>query len=53
MLLLDEVDVFLEARAAQDIHRNTLVSIFLSMLEYFQSILFLTTNRVQTFDDAF
>ncbi|KAI0016091.1 hypothetical protein F4780DRAFT_713665 [Xylariomycetidae sp. FL0641] len=53
ILLLDEADVFLEKRNLQDIHRNALVSIFLRQLEYFQGILFLTTNRVQTFDDAF
>ncbi|KAI2633570.1 hypothetical protein GGS26DRAFT_51476 [Hypomontagnella submonticulosa] len=53
ILLLDEADVFLEKRNMHDIHRNALVSIFLRQLEYFQGILFLTTNRVQTFDDAF
>lgn len=53
VLLLDEADVFLEKRELHDIHRNALVSIFLRLLEYFQGILFLTTNRVQTFDDAF
>lgn len=53
VLLLDEADVFLEKRTIQDIHRNALVSIFLRLLEYFQGILFLTTNRVETFDDAF
>ena len=53
VLLLDEADVFLEARTTHDIHRNALVSIFLRLLEYFQGILFLTTNRVETFDDAF
>ncbi|RKF81521.1 hypothetical protein GcC1_025002 [Golovinomyces cichoracearum] len=53
VLLLDEADVFLEKRNIQDIHRNALVSIFLRLLEYFQGILFLTTNRVETFDDAF
>ena len=36
VLLLDEADVFLEARTPQDIHRNALVSIFLRLLEYFQ-----------------
>ncbi|TKA83950.1 hypothetical protein B0A55_00187 [Friedmanniomyces simplex] len=36
-----------------DIQRNALVSIFLRLLEYFQGILFLTTNRVDTFDEAF
>ncbi len=53
VLLLDEADVFLEKRTIQDIHRNALVSVFLRLLEYFQGILFLTTNRVETFDDAF
>ena len=53
ILLLDEADVFLEKRTIQDIHRNALVSIFLRLLEYFQGILFLTTNRVETFDEAF
>ncbi|OMP82174.1 ATPase family AAA domain-containing protein 3B [Diplodia seriata] len=53
ILLLDEADVFLERRQVHDIHRNALVSIFLRLLEYFQGILFLTTNRVETFDDAF
>ncbi|KAI7259262.1 hypothetical protein KC345_g10360 [Hortaea werneckii] len=53
VLLLDEADVFLEKREVHDIHRNALVSIFLRLLEYFQGILFLTTNRVDTFDEAF
>ena len=42
-----------EARQPTDVSRNALVSIFLRLLEYFQGILFLTTNRVQTFDPAF
>jgi hypothetical protein len=53
VLLLDEADVFLEKRQVQDVHRNALVSVFLRLLEYFQGILFLTTNRVETFDEAF
>ena len=53
ILLLDEADVFMEKRSLHDIHRNALVGIFLRLLEYFQGILFLTTNRVETFDDAF
>ncbi|KAF2467325.1 uncharacterized protein BDR25DRAFT_345066 [Lindgomyces ingoldianus] len=53
ILLLDEADVFLEKREVHDIHRNALVSIFLRLLEYYQGILFLTTNRVETFDEAF
>ncbi|KAF2861649.1 P-loop containing nucleoside triphosphate hydrolase protein [Piedraia hortae CBS 480.64] len=53
ILLLDEADVFLAQRETFDIRRNALVSVFLRLLEYFQGILFLTTNRVETFDEAF
>jgi len=53
ILLLDECDIFLEARTAADIARNRLVSIFLRQLEYFQGFMFLTTNRVTAFDAAF
>ena len=53
VLLLDEADVFIEQRTPQDLRRNALVSIFLRELEYYQGILFLTTNRAETFDHAF
>jgi len=36
----------------QDIHRNKVVCTFLRTLEYYEGIMFLTTNRVQTFDEA-
>lgn len=53
VLLIDEADIFLERRSLHDIERNSLVSIFLRVLEYYEGILFLTSNRVSTFDDAF
>ncbi|KUJ08921.1 P-loop containing nucleoside triphosphate hydrolase protein [Mollisia scopiformis] len=53
VLLLDEADVFLEERGLQDLKRNSLVSIFLRILEYYSGILILTSNRVGTFDEAF
>lgn len=53
ILLLDECDVFLEARSAHDLERNKLVSIFLRVLEYYEGILFLTTNRIENIDLAF
>lgn len=53
VLLLDECDVFLEARSAHDLERNKIVSIFLRTLEYYEGILFLTTNRVNNMDPAF
>lgn len=53
VLLLDECDVFLEARSTSDLERNKLVSIFLRMLEYYEGVLFLTTNRIKEIDPAF
>ncbi|KAF2663918.1 P-loop containing nucleoside triphosphate hydrolase protein [Microthyrium microscopicum] len=53
VLLIDEADVFLEARSSDDLERNKLVSIFLRLLEYYEGILFLTTNRVENIDAAF
>ena len=45
ILLLDEADVFLEARSKTDLKRNAIVSVFLRLLEFYPGILFLTTNR--------
>ncbi len=53
VVLLDEADVFMAQRHPQDIVRNELVSIFLRELEYFQGIIFLTTNLYDTIDSAF
>lgn len=54
IVLLDEADVYLQARGTmQDLERNALVSVFLRALEYYKGVLFLTTNRVETFDPAF
>lgn len=53
VVLLDEADTFLEARAhGGDAERNALVAIFLKELEYFSGVVFLTTNRLATFDTA-
>lgn len=53
VLLLDEADIYLEARASGDVIRNSMVGVFLRLLEYHQGVLFLTTNRVTDFDEAF
>lgn len=55
IILLDEADVFLEARkddGPDAADRNALVAVFLRHLEYFSGIVFLTTNRVDVFDAA-
>ena len=54
VLLLDEADVYLATREkGGDLQRNSLVSVFLRVLEYYSGILILTTNRVGEFDEAF
>ncbi|KAF1958093.1 P-loop containing nucleoside triphosphate hydrolase protein [Byssothecium circinans] len=60
IVLLDEADVYLQQRSMHDLQRNSIVSgkspypwLFLRALDYFQGILFLTTNRVGQFDEAF
>jgi hypothetical protein len=53
VVLLDEADVFLSQRREINVERNALVSIFLRQLEYYQGIMFLTTNLVSQCDAAF
>ncbi|KAJ4982815.1 hypothetical protein SVAN01_11688 [Stagonosporopsis vannaccii] len=53
ILLIDKADVFMERRSVADLTRNSLVAGFLRALEFYDGILFLTTNRVGSFDDAF
>lgn len=55
VLLLDEADVFLERRerGGSSVDRNALISVCLRTLEYYSGILFLTTNRIGSFDEAF
>ncbi|RSL99891.1 hypothetical protein CEP52_009419 [Fusarium oligoseptatum] len=53
MLLLDEADVFLSARTDSDLTRNELVAVFLTKLEYYTGVCFLTTNRITSIDPAF
>lgn len=54
IVLLDEADVFLESRedSSSNADRNALVAVFLKELEYFSGIVFLTTNRLASFDLA-
>jgi len=53
VLLIDEADVLLEERSLHEIERNSLVSVALRVFEYHRGVLFLTTNRIKTFDVAF
>ncbi|KAM7213569.1 hypothetical protein V8F06_011066 [Rhypophila decipiens] len=55
ILLLDEVDTFFSARSKGDTAttKNGLVSEFLRVLDYYDGILFLTTNRAGVLDEAF
>lgn len=50
-LLIDECDVFLRSRG-DSLEHNAIVGVFLRVLEYFNGLLFLTTNRVDEIDEA-
>ncbi|KAF5629995.1 AAA family [Fusarium tjaetaba] len=56
LLISDEADVFLESRGRGNkvlsTDKNALVSVFLRVLEYYQGIMFLTTNQIAEFDVA-
>lgn len=52
ILLIDEADVFMENRSSYQSSHNRLVTVFLRKLEYYEGVLFLTTNRVMEFDEA-
>lgn len=53
VILIDEADIFLEKRTDNDIDRNAMVGVFLRLLERHQGVLFLTTNRASSMDEAF
>jgi AAA+ superfamily predicted ATPase len=45
LVLIDEADIFLEARNSHEIQRNALVCVMLRLLEYYSGCLFLSSNR--------
>ncbi|WP_433706139.1 AAA family ATPase [Paraburkholderia sacchari] len=51
VLLLDEADVYIRRRD-NDLEHNAIVAEFLRTLEYFNGLLFMTTNRIDDVDDA-
>lgn len=51
VLLLDEADVYVRERES-DLQQNAIVGVFLRVLEYQSSVMFLTTNRPDSVDDA-
>ena len=51
ILLIDEADVYIRKRG-NDLQHNALVAAILRTLEYFDGLLFMTTNRGEDVDDA-
>ena len=51
IVLLDEADVYIQARG-NNLQKNAVIGVFLRVLEYHTSTLFLTTNRGDEIDDA-
>ncbi|KAI1739116.1 P-loop containing nucleoside triphosphate hydrolase protein [Xylaria scruposa] len=53
VLVIDDVDVFLERQVSLDFQRNAMITTFLRMLDNYEGLLFLTTTRVTAIDSAF
>ena len=51
VMLIDEADVYIRRRD-DNMTANAIVGVFLRVLEYFNGLLFLTTNRVDDIDEA-
>ena len=51
IMLIDEADVYIKRRD-DDLAMNAVVGVFLRVLEYFNGLLFLTTNRTEDIDEA-
>lgn len=51
VMLIDEADVYIKRRS-DNLASNAVVGVFLRVLEYFNGLLFLTTNRVDDIDEA-
>ena len=51
VMLIDEADVYIKRRD-DNIAMNAVVGVFLRVLEYFNGLLFLTTNRADDIDEA-
>ncbi len=53
VLLFDEADVFLAKREETDLERSAIVGVFLRLLDRYEGMFFLTTNRAAVIDQAF
>lgn len=53
VLLFDEADVFLAKREETDLERSAIVGVFLRLLDRYEGMFFLTTNRASVIDQAF
>jgi len=53
VLLFDECDVFLAKREETDLERSAIVGVFLRLLDRYEGMFFLTSNRGEVIDPAF
>lgn len=53
ILLIEDADLFVEARQPHDCHRNALLSAFLQCMDLYNGVLFLTTRCLVGLDEAF
>ncbi|KAI1458870.1 P-loop containing nucleoside triphosphate hydrolase protein [Annulohypoxylon moriforme] len=53
ILLIDEAEVVMSERTPESMHSLAWVAVFLRKIEYFEGLLFLTTNQIHMIDPAF
>ncbi|KAI0844148.1 hypothetical protein F5Y00DRAFT_266876 [Daldinia vernicosa] len=53
ILLIDEAEVVMSERTPENMRSSAWVAVFLRKIEYFEGILFLTTNQIHMIDPAF
>lgn len=51
ILLIDECETFVKRRG-DDLNQNAIITTFLRKIEYFDGIMFLTSNRIKDIDEA-
>lgn len=52
VILFDEADILLGKRGPEEMLRSAIVGVFLRTMDYFRGVIFMTTNRHSSLDDA-
>ncbi|OTB10488.1 hypothetical protein K445DRAFT_27538 [Daldinia sp. EC12] len=53
ILLVDEADVIMSTRKSAELERSAIVAVWLKLIEYYEGVVFLTSNLLEELDKAF